>query len=145
LGQPSASTEIIRQIKQKNMKHHVFGALSILGENPISNLNLKKYENVVLISYGNTNEQRWVNFHSDYKRENGKMPGKAAVYAYDGVNLIIEAIKKSGLDRNKVQNALLKMRYEGITGLIQFDVKGNRQGEPGLIEIKNGISLALKK
>ena len=57
----------------------------------------------------------------------------------------MEAIKNSGFDRDELQNTLLNIHYKGITGLIQFDSKGNRFGKPGLIEIKNGVPIALKK
>jgi len=144
-GQAPATKMIIKQLRQRNIKLPVFGTLSILGEQGFSVQDLKNSGNVVLISSGNNLLQKSKDFQKEYQKENGKIPGAVAAYAYDGLNLILEAIKNSGFDRDKVQNALLKMRYEGITGPIQFDEKGNRLGEPGLIEIKNGISLALKK
>jgi len=61
------------------------------------------------------------------------------------MNLIIEAIRDSYPDREKVQKSLAKIQYQGVTGLIQFDEKGNRVGTPGLIEIKNGVPVAIKK
>lgn len=143
-GQPSASMKIIRQMRQRKMKQPVFGSLSLLGENGISNQDLKKYENVVLVSSGNSMGLKRINFQKEYQKENGKIPGAVAAYAFDGMNLIIEAIKKSGTDREKFRNTLSKIRYDGITGPIQFDDKGNRLGKVDMMEIKNGIPVELE-
>jgi ABC-type branched-subunit amino acid transport system substrate-binding protein len=55
------------------------------------------------------------------------------------MNILINAIRKAGTDRIEIQKALTKLKYEGVTGAIQFDDKGKRMGTPGLMEIKNGI------
>jgi ABC-type branched-subunit amino acid transport system substrate-binding protein len=67
-----------------------------------------------------------------------------ANYAFDGMNLLIEAIRKSGSGYEKIQKALSEIRYNGVTGTIQFDERGNRKGIPGFVEIKNGISVSVK-
>jgi branched-chain amino acid transport system substrate-binding protein len=144
-GQPSASTTIIQQIRQRKMKQPVFGSLSVLGENGISGLDLKKYENVVIIFSGLDSDQKRINFQNEFKKEKGRIPGAVATYAFDGMNIIIEAIRNCSFDRDKVQGAMAKTHYQGITGPIQFDDKGNRQGKVGLSEIKNGVLIELKK
>jgi branched-chain amino acid transport system substrate-binding protein len=71
------------------------------------------------------------------------MPGAVAAYAFDGMNLIIEAIRNAGPDRDNIQKSLAKIYYEGVTGPIQFDDKGNRVGTARLMEIKNGHPVAV--
>jgi branched-chain amino acid transport system substrate-binding protein len=73
----------------------------------------------------------------------GKEPGPVSSYAYDGVSVIIDAIRKAGPDRDKIQKALMEISFEGVTGEIQFDSKGNRKTTPGLIEIKNSLPVAV--
>ncbi len=73
----------------------------------------------------------------------GSRPGSVAAYAYDGMNLVIEAIRRAGLDRDNIQKSMTKLHYDGVTGVIQFDDKGNRLGAAGLMEIKNGIPVAV--
>ena len=53
------------------------------------------------------------------------------------MNMIIEAIRNSGSDPNKLQKILSKSQYQGITGAIRFDQRGNRMDANGLIEIHN--------
>jgi branched-chain amino acid transport system substrate-binding protein len=144
-GQASTSSAIIKQLRQRNMKQIVFGSLSLLGENQLNDLDLKKYENTVLISLGNSMEQKRKSFQNEFQKDYGHIPGAVACYAFDGMNLLIEAIRKSSFDRDKIQSAMANIHYQGITGLIQFDEKGNRLAAVGLIEIKNGIPVELKK
>ena len=61
------------------------------------------------------------------------------------MNLLIEAIKKCGSDREKIQRILSETDYEGVTGKIHFDAKGNRLGTPELKEIKNGVPISVEK
>ncbi len=144
LGQAAASAKILEQIQQRNLEQPVFGALSILGENPISNQDLKKYENVFFIAFGNYLERKTIDFQNEYNKEKKQIPGTVAAYAYDSINIIMEAIKKSGFDRDKLQSTLINIQYHGITGHIHFDSKGNRIGKTGLVEIRKGIPVPLK-
>jgi len=60
------------------------------------------------------------------------------------MNILIEAIRRAGTEREKLQKAVAGIKYEGVTGVIQFDEKGNRKGTPGFVEIKNGIPVTVK-
>ncbi len=145
-GQPSASLKIIQQIRLRKMSQPVFGTLSLLDENELSDQELQNYENVMLVSSGNWLESKSLAFQQEYQRTFGKMPGAVAAYAFDGMSLLIEAIINAGApDREKIQKSLAKIHYEGVTGPIQFDDKGNRLGEAGMMEIKNGIPVAVER
>jgi branched-chain amino acid transport system substrate-binding protein len=144
VGQETASSKIIQELIQRKIKLPVFGSLSILSENGMSNQDLKNYENVVLISYMDNIDKKSKDFHNELKKINGKTPGPIAAYMYDALNLIIEAIKKSGLNRDLVKNSMFKIQHNGITGQIQFDAKGNRLGKVNLMEIKKGTPFILK-
>jgi branched-chain amino acid transport system substrate-binding protein len=142
---PSLSSNIINQIQQRKMKQSLFGSLSLLGENGISNQDLKKYENLVLISTGQAINKKKADFQKDFLKKTGKTPSAVAIYTFEGTNILIEAIRNSKLDRELVKNSMTKIRFEGITGTVQFDDKGNRLGEVGLVELKNGIPIVLKR
>ena len=54
----------------------------------------------------------------------------SASFSFDGMSVLIEAIKSAGSnDREKIQKSLENIRYNGVTGIIQFDEKGNRMGK----------------
>jgi len=142
-GQPSASLKLIQQIRQRKMSQPVFGSLSVLGENELSDQELKNYESVVLVFSGDWLKSKGLAFRQEFQRIYGNTPDAVAAYAYDGMTIIIDAIRNAGLDRDKIQISMTKIQYEGVTGPIQFDDKGNRQGAPELMEIKNGIPVAV--
>lgn len=49
-----------------------------------------------------------------------------APYAYDAVYLIVDAIRRAGsLDHEAVRNAIADADYDGLTGHIAFDAKGD--------------------
>lgn len=135
LGQPSTSLSFIRQLRQQKINHSVFGALSLLGENDFDEHELVQYNNVNLVTSGNWLESKELSFQTEYQKKYAKMPGTVAAYAFDGMNLIIEAVKHAELDREKLQETMAKINYDGVTGLIQFDQKGNRVGPLKLINI----------
>jgi ABC-type branched-subunit amino acid transport system substrate-binding protein len=125
------------------MNQPVFGTLTLLGENNYSGIGLENYENVILLTSVNWLGPKGLNFKREFQKKYDKIPGEVAAYAYDGMNIIIKAIRNSGFNRESVQKAMTNTHYEGTTGLIQFDDKGNRLGTSGLVEIKNGIPVKL--
>jgi len=145
LGQPAASLRIIEQIRNIKTDKQIFGSLSVLGERDLTDQSLKNYEGVALISPGDLFLSNGSVFSKEYKKMYGRFPGAAAAFSFDVTNLLIEAIRSAYPDREKVQKSLALIHYQGVTGLIQFDEKGNRIGTPGLIEIKNGVPIPIKK
>jgi branched-chain amino acid transport system substrate-binding protein len=142
--QPPLSAQIAEGLKLQHLDLPVFGAIALLDEDKISYPEMKNYERFVIVSAENLSGTEDVTFREDYKKAYGIFPGAVASYAFDGMNLLMEAIGKSGSDYENMQKALSEMRYDGVTGIIQFDKKGNRKGTPGFVEIKNGIAVHLK-
>ncbi|MCD6544666.1 MAG: ABC transporter substrate-binding protein [Flavobacteriaceae bacterium] len=144
-GQPPASLNFIQQLRQNGMDLLVFGNLALLSEDLSGNKDFAKYGNVTIVSFGNWVSSENLSFANSYKEKYGKIPGAVSAYAFDGMNLIIEAVKQSGFDREKIQETMSKIRYKGVTGSIQFDEKGIRIGTAELIEINNGIPITVEK
>ena len=58
----------------------------------------------------------------------GTAPGAYSVYEYDAVKVLANAIWSAGsIDPKAVVEALRATRYQGVTGEISFDAKGDRQ------------------
>lgn len=144
-GNPSSSLRFIRQLRQSRMNQSVFGALSILDENELSGQDLKNYENVVLVSSGNWSGSMGIAFRKDFKQTYGIIPDEVASYSFDGMSLLLEAIRTGGPGRKEIQKSLKKIHFQGVTGPIQFDARGKRVGVPFLIEIRNGIPAKLER
>ena len=66
-------------------------------------------------------------FGERFARRFKRMPEGYAIYAYDAAHAIIAAIKQAGPDRAAVAQAVRRSDFEGITGKIAFDDKGDRR------------------
>jgi len=142
--QPPASVKIIQQLRLKQMNLPLFGSFELLDENHIASKYLQDYENISFVSSVDLAGRAGISFSEDYKKRYGIVPGAVAACAFDGMNILIEAIKRAGTERENIQKAIAEIKYEGITGTIRFDEKGNRKGTPGFVEIKKGIPVSVK-
>jgi branched-chain amino acid transport system substrate-binding protein len=65
--------------------------------------------------------------------------GSYAFYAYDAAMILLEAIKKSGsTDTNKLADTLRNTTWNGVTGEIKFDHKGDRKLAHVIWIVKDG-------
>jgi len=143
--QPAASLNLIRQIEKKNPVLQVFGPLAILNENALSGQELKLFDNILSVPAGGWPEAENRKFRQKFEKIYGHPPGMTASYSYDGMSVLIEAVTKAGNpDRELIQESLKKTLYNGVTGLIKFDDKGNRQGKFEIRKSKNGVPITLK-
>jgi len=144
-GQPSIALKIMQQMREIRMNQTVYGTLSIMGENEFVDNKLTNYKSVILITSGNWLGNKGFSFQKEFQNTYHKMPCAVAAYTFDGMNILIEAVKNSGLKREKLKAAMSKTNYKGVTGNIQFDEKGNRKDAAKLIEIQNGIPRYIEK
>ena len=142
--QPPASAIIAEQMNLNHLNRPVFGSMALLNEDFISGKDQDEYKNVIIVSSIKMSGEKGIVFSSEYKEKYGRLPGTVAAYAYDGMNILIEAIREAGTERENIQKAMAAIKYEGVTGTIQFDEKGNRKGTPGFVVIKNGIPVSVK-
>jgi branched-chain amino acid transport system substrate-binding protein len=60
-----------------------------------------------------------------YRSKYGE-PGPYSFYSYDAANVLLEGIRSAGTtDGPKVSEAIHRLTYDGITGRIRFDEKGD--------------------
>jgi len=81
----------------------------------------------------------WTAFRAAYRERWDEEPDAYAAHAFDGMNLVLDAVKKAGLNRVRIRNALAAVeRYEGATGLIVFDNTFNDVGPVYLATVEHG-------
>jgi len=137
-GQPENSSSLIKLMRQRKMEQPVFGFLSVTGDNNRIIQELAKFDNIILITSGLGFITSGQAFGDAYRQLYDRFPDAVSAYAYDGMNVIIETIRKNGTDGENIQKALLNTSFAGATGMIHFDEKGNRTGKVFLMEIRNG-------
>ncbi len=84
-------------------------------------------------------------FRQDFRNTYGIIPGVESAYAYDGMNILIESVLKAGTDNEKLREAIAATSYDGITGRLGFDSKGNRNGPFNLVVVRDGIPVKYTK
>ena len=86
--------------------------------------------------------KKYLRFKKEYTERFGLEPDVFAAHAYDGMNLIVEAIKKVGLNRVLIRDVLTDLNtfqgYQGVTGEIILDESWNDIGEIWMAKVKNG-------
>jgi len=143
--EPPVSLKLVRQIKKKNHLLPVFGPIALLNENILSFQELKDFDNIISVPAGKWPEPENQKFRKEFEKKYGYVPGMVASYSYDCMRVLIEAIRQSGnSDREMIQNALKNIRFNGVTGPVQFDNKGNRLGKFEMMKTKNGVPVTFK-
>ena len=78
-------------------------------------------------------------FQQAYERRFGEEPTVYAAHAYDGTQMVIQAIQEGGLNRYRIRDALAAMTtYEGVTGEIVMDDAYSDRGPVTLATVRNG-------
>lgn len=79
------------------------------------------------------------NFVSKYKDEYSEEPTAFSALGYDTVYMLKQAIEEVGeLDQAKVNEALEKIQFEGVTGKLEFDENHDPLKEITIMTIKDG-------
>ncbi len=78
-------------------------------------------------------------FARRYHARYGAQPDYGAVYANDAVGLVVDAVRKAGLDRTAIRDALQQITpWQGASGTVRWDKIGRNRPLVALHEIVNG-------
>lgn len=139
-GEVDEIAEIIRQMRESGMNQTVFTSdkavsghfLQLAGE----------HAEGVIAAYpfhpesGNSELEA---FYRNYREKYQTEANSFAVQAYDGARLLIESIRKAGLNRALVRDEITSIEsYQGITGTIWLDGSWNNVTPAFIAEIRNG-------
>jgi branched-chain amino acid transport system substrate-binding protein len=144
LLKPGTASSLTRAIRINNPDIPVYCTLCQLDEDIFAREDLFSSPDIRFFCTTDFTSNPGKNFAESYQKTFGTPPGAVSAYAFDGMNILIEAIRKGGLEREDIQTAMKSITYNGVTGLIRFDNKGNRIGKPGFVSIKNGLPVRLK-
>src|SRR5262249_23027254 len=84
-------------------------------------------------------EPDWLGFQRSYEARWGEKPDTFAAQAYDGMNLILEAIRRAGLNHARIRDALYSLgTWRGVTGPKVFDTNMSDIGPLWLATVRGG-------
>jgi branched-chain amino acid transport system substrate-binding protein len=133
---------ILKQMRAMGMKQPVFGS-SRVAYPEVLKIAGPAAEGLVAIAAVDPARRspKWLAFRRSYAKRFHAEPGPYASYAYDGMNMLIAAIRKAGLNRARIMDALRgyeMKRYQGVSGLAFFDYTLNNIAPVTFAEVKKG-------
>jgi len=142
-GNAKETAAILKQIRALGMSHAVFGSDRLVSKEFLTLAGNHAEGVISTYPYNpNLNEPYLQQFNKNYLARFGMEPDVFAAHAYDGMNLIIEAINRVGLNRARIRDILTDLEtfqgYQGVTGKLVLDASWNDIGDIWMTEIKNG-------
>lgn len=135
---------VLEKIKKLYPDIQVYGLLAMTADGKIGNGFSAGIEGGIFIASKFCYTTPGQNFKKAFMDQYGYIPSPAASYAYDGTNLLIEAIRQAGPDREKVREVISGTIYaQGATGPIQFDEHGNRISPVFMVRMIKGHPVIL--
>jgi branched-chain amino acid transport system substrate-binding protein len=84
-------------------------------------------------------------YAEDYKKEYNQEFDATSAWTYDGLNILVNAIKKGGENRAKIREAILSTKgYQGVLGTFDFTPNGDGLSEVSVVQIEKGNPKLLK-
>ncbi len=81
-----------------------------------------------------------------FKERFGVEPDFTAAYTYDGVNLLIAAIRRAGLNRARIRDAIRELApFPGVSGPITWDPTGRNNRPVPLGTIRDGLAVPVSR
>ena len=78
-------------------------------------------------------------FRQSFDQRFGSQPDYAAAGAYDSVRVVVSAIRKAGLNRARIRDAIAALPpYRGASGRVEWDEFGQNRRPPVLATIRSG-------
>jgi branched-chain amino acid transport system substrate-binding protein len=142
-GNAKESALILSQMREMGMKQPVYGSDRMVSPEFLK-IAGKLAEGIITTCQYNpdADNPKLKAFKTNYGKRFGLEPDVFAAHAYDGMNIIIGAIEKAGLNRALIRDVLTDLKtfqgYQGITGKIVFDDTWNDIGDIWMAQVRQG-------
>lgn len=137
---PEDGARILRLFREQNLKLLTVGTERMLSPRLLE-LAGKAAEGLILTSSMDINRQDdpWLRFCEKYRKRFGAKPAGLSARGYDAATFVVEAIRKVGLQRARIQDYLAAIRKrEGLSGTILLDETSNNIAKPLLFQVRGG-------
>lgn len=142
-GNAKESGLILKQMREIGLKQPVYFSDRVVNPEFISITGPLAEGIVTTCQYNPTADNpRLIAFQAGYLKRFGQEPDVFAAHSYDGMNIIIEAIRKAGLNRVLIRDVLADRKtfqnYDGVTGKIILDESWNNIRDIFIAEVHDG-------
>ncbi len=146
-GDAAESALVLKQMRAMGMEQWFIGSDRMVSSEFMAKVGPDAGKVVAGYPYNpESKEPRYLEFKRLFKERFGEEPETYAAHAYDGMKMLIDAIRLAGLNRAKIRDELAKMRhYEGVTGKKELDATYNNITPASLGILKDGRWLFLSR
>jgi branched-chain amino acid transport system substrate-binding protein len=142
-GNAKESGLILQQLRAIGLKQPVYGSDRMVSPEFLKTAGALAEGTVTTCPYNPAaGNPKLKTFQTNYLKRFGQEPDIFAAHAYDGMNILIEAIRKAGLNRVLIRDVLLDLKtfqgYEGVTGKIVLDGTWNDIGDIWMAQVRQG-------
>jgi ABC-type branched-subunit amino acid transport system substrate-binding protein len=122
-GNSKESALILKQMRRMGMQQWFLGSDRMVTSELINIVGDDHGKVAAAYPYNPTrNDPAYLKFVKDFRNRFKDNPETYAAHAYDGMNMIIAAIEKAGLNRALIRDQLAAMsNYKGVTGKKELD------------------------
>jgi len=141
-GEAPDAARILKQMREMGMKQPVFGS-SRMAYPALLEIAGSAAEGVVTTAPldPTRTDPQWREFRKKYQAKFNAEPDAYAAYAYDGMNILISAIEKKGLNRGEIMDGLREYYgkpFDGVGEREEFDYTLNNIAPLALAKVEDG-------
>jgi branched-chain amino acid transport system substrate-binding protein len=133
---------ILKQMRAMGMKQPVFGSSRTAYPQLLEIAGPAAEGYVATTAMDPTRQDpKWLAFREKFRQRFGEEPDPYAAHAYDGINILIGAIEKTGLNRGRIMKVLRDYQlktYDGASGVAYFDRALNNIAGVTMTKVENG-------
>jgi ABC-type branched-subunit amino acid transport system substrate-binding protein len=142
-GNAKESALIVKQIRSMGLKQPLYASDRIVNDEFMKMVGQDAEGLKTTCQYNpDSNNPKLKAFQSNYIKRFNMEPDVIAAHAYDGMNILLDAIQKAGLNRALIRDILTDLKtfngYEGVTGKVIFDDTWNNIRPIFLAKVNNG-------
>lgn len=136
LGRNIPVSAILNQLIASRITIPVYANLSAQASQDFAQSEMQFTNQLNVIHSRDRSSPDYKRYHKNFVSECKEKPGPIAIYAFDGIMIISEALKQAGDLPESLQKSMSKINYQGLTGAVQFDSRGRLKNTGELLIIK---------
>lgn len=142
-GNAKESALILKQLRALGLNQPVYASDRVVNEEFLKISGSLAEGLITTCQYNpDANDPKLLAFKAKYRERFNMEPDVFAAHAYDGMNILIEAVRIAGLNRVLIRDVLTDLKtfqgYQGVTGKIIFDGTWNNIRPIFMAKVTNG-------
>lgn len=130
---PDSGVAALKQLKQQGVNAVVFGSEGFKSDDIIKGAKGAAEGLMLTTVSGGT-----ADFMSKHQAMYNAAPGPFAAQGYDAMTAVGKAVQGGAATGEAIKNALMGLEFDGVSGKIKFDAKGDVSGNYDVFVVKDG-------